>query len=349
MWLENRIFAEDIEYIAQAPFIPWGKLDGKRVLVTGATGLIGYTLVSALLYRGISVLALVRDRDRAEKKFQAQLMCGCPLNFQVGTVEEPGKVEGGVDYLIHCAAPTASGYFAQYPVETIRSIVGGTESMLCLAREKNCAGMVFLSSMEVYGQILEKRPLQEDCLGTLDLTSPRSSYPEAKRVAENLCVCYQTEYGVPVQILRLAQTFGPGVDREDGRVFAYIARCALEGKNVTLATDGSKENMYLYTADAVSAILTALLEGENGRIYNAANEATYTSIRNMARIGLDALEGKSLTVELNTDKQSAAKYPPQGYLYLDTTALRRLGWKAHVGLADMYVRMAAGFGQERGK
>lgn len=349
MWLENEVFAQDLERIAQASFLPWERLAGKRVLVTGATGLIGYTLTSALLYRGVHVLALVRDRARAEEKFHAQLAAGCPLSFHVGTVEAPGAVDGQIDYIVHGAAPTASGYFTQHPVETIRSIVDGTRNMLELAWEKSCAGMVFLSSMEVYGQVLEKKPLREDCLGTLDLSSPRTSYPEAKRLAENLCVCYGAEYGVPVRTLRLAQTFGPGVDREDGRVFAYIARCALERQDVALATDGSKENMYLYTADAVSAILSALLCGKNGEIYNAANEETYTSVRDMARTGLDALDGQRLAVHINTANQPVDHYPPQSYLYLDTTALRQLGWQPQVGLADMYVRMAAGFEQKRGR
>lgn len=347
MWLENRVFAQDLEQIIRAPFLSWERLEGKRVLVTGATGLIGYTLTSTLLYRGISVLALVRDREQAEEKFRAQLETGRPLSFCEGTAEAPGSVNGEIDYIVHCAAPTASGYFVQHPVETIHTIVNGTESMLRLAREKGCAGMVFLSSMEVYGQVSEKRPLTEDCLGTLDLSSPRTSYPEAKRLAENLCVSYEVEYGVPVRVLRLAQTFGPGVSREDGRIFAYVARCALAGENVALATDGSKENMYLYTADAVSAILTALLEGKSGGIYNAANELTYTSVRDMARIGLNALGGQLLAVELNTEKQSAVKYPPQSYLHLDTTALRQLGWDPQVGLADMYVRMVAGFEEKR--
>lgn len=347
MWLENKAFAEDMEYIAHAPFIPWEQLNGKRVLVTGATGLIGYTLTSALLYRGISVLALVRDRKRAEEKFRAQLEAGCPLSFYEGTVETPGSIDGEIDYIVHCAAPTASGYFVQHPVETIHAIVNGTESMLRLAREKNCTGMAFLSSMEVYGQISEKRPLTEDCLGTLDLSSPRTSYPEAKRLAENLCVSYGTEYGVPIRTLRLAQTFGPGVSREDGRIFAYVARCALNGENVALATDGSKENMYLYTADAVTAILTALLKGKTGGIYNVANEETYTSIRDMARAGLNALNGHDLAVHLNVGEQPTTQYPPRSCLYLDTTALKKLVWQPLTGLADMYVRMVAGFEEKR--
>lgn len=343
MWLENKIFAEDMALIAMSPFIPWEQVRGKTVLVTGATGLIGYTAVSALLHQRISVLALVRDEERAKAKFAAQLAEGLPLSFVVGSVEVPGHIDGPVDYIVHCAAPTGSRYFVEHPVETIVAVVNGTQCMLELARQKDCSGMVFLSSMEVYGQILGKAPLTEDCLGTIDLQLPRSSYPEAKRLAENLCVSYASEYGVPVKSVRLAQTFGPGVDWEDGRVFAYIARCALNGGDVLLNTDGAKENMYLYTADAVTAILTVLLLGTPGGAYNASNEETYSSVKDMARTGLDALGRPDLAVCANAGDQGTECYPSQGRLYMDTSALKRLGWRPKVGLPDMFIRMASCF------
>ena len=343
MWLENKVFAEDMGLIASAPFISWEKLRGKTVLVTGATGLIGYALVSALLYRGISVLALVRDKERARIKFAAQLREGRPLSFSTGTVEGPGGIDGPVDYIVHCAAPTGSQYFVEHPVETIKTVVNGTGNMLELAREKCSLGMVFLSSMEVYGQVPDRTALTEARLGSLDLRLPRSSYPEAKRLAENLCVSYVSENGVPAQTVRLAQTFGPGVDREDTRVFAYVVRCALDGRDVLLNTDGTKESMYLYTADAATAILTVLLSGKPGDIYNAANEGTYSSVRKMARTGLDALGRSDLAVRINVEGQRTEGYRPPGCLYLDASALKGLGWEAKFKLPDMFVRMAEGF------
>ena len=93
-------------------------------------------------------------------------------------------------------------------METIDTIVNGTKNVLDLARKKNVSGVVFLSSMEVFGTTTERRPLSENDLGYIDLSSPRSSYPEGKRFAENMCCSYASEYSVPVTAARLVQTFG---------------------------------------------------------------------------------------------------------------------------------------------
>mgnify|MGYP002228044943 CR=1 FL=1 len=104
----------------------------------------------------------------------------------------------------------------------------------------------------------------------------------SKRAAENLCVSYHSEYQVPVKAVRLAQTFGPGIPRDDVRLFAALARNAVAGKDFVMKTTGESTRMYSYTADAVSAILTVLVAGENGVSYNVANPSTYSSIREMA-------------------------------------------------------------------
>lgn len=346
----NPIFQEDMATILSDPVVPWNELRGKTVFITGATGLIGYTLASALLQydleRGgnIRVIALVRDRKRAEEKFADWLaVSGAWLVFTEGTVEDGPEISGAVDYMIHCACPTDSAWFAEHPAETIETIYAGTKYVLELAREKAARGVVFLSSMEVYGEIRTRQKLSEADLGRIDVTSPRSSYPEGKRLAENLCCAYAKEYGVPVTIARLAQTFGPGVDRSDGRVFAYLARCALAGENIRLNTDGSKESMYLYTADAVSALLLLLVRGERGAAYNAASEETYCSVREMAELAAETLGRGAVQVELNVGQGSAGKYRPDGYCRLDVSRLGALGWSPRTGLAEMYRRMAAAF------
>lgn len=350
MLRDDPVFQEDLAAILCDPVVPWDELRGSTVFVTGATGLIGYTLTSALLQydleRGgnIRVVALVRDRKKAEEKFADWLsVSGAWLYFLEGTVEDGPEAPGQVDYIVHCACPTGSAYFVEHPVETIGTIYAGTKYVLELAREKAARGVVFLSSMEVYGQIRTRRKLSEADLGYIDVTSPRSSYPEGKRLAENLCCAYAKEYGVPVTTARLAQTFGPGVNQMDGRVFAYMARCALAGENIRLNTDGSKESMYLYTMDAVSAILLLLVKGERGTAYNTANEETYCSIKEMAELAAKTLGRGAVGVEINVGQRNIETYRPEGYCWLDASRLRELGWSARTGLAEMYRRMAEAF------
>lgn len=344
------MFQEDMAALLNDPIVPWNELRGRTVFITGATGLIGYTLVSALLQynleRGgnIRVIAMVRDRKKAEGKYAQWLTAsGTQPVFLEGTAEDEPEVSGIVDYIVHCACPTDSAYFAEHPAETIGAIYTGAKYVLELARKKAVQGIVFLSSMEVYGEVKIRQKLSEGDLGYIDLTSPRSSYPEGKRLAENLCCAYAAEYGVPVTIVRLAQTFGPGVDRSDGRVFAYMARCALAGENIRLNTDGTKENMYLYTMDAVSAILLLLVKGKRGSAYNAANERTYCSIREMAELVAKMLGRGSIEVEINVGQRDLEKYRPDGYCRLDVSKLTELGWNAYTGLAEMYRRMAEAF------
>lgn len=327
-----------------AHFVPWEVLAGKTIFVTGATGLIGRTLIETLLHlqgEKPAILALVRDTARARELFGGDdIPQG--LRFVEGTVERLPAIAEPIDYIVHGACPTASTYFVEHPVETMAAILDGTRRVLELAREKNVRGMVHLSSMEVYGQIMTREPLAEEALGYIDLASVRSSYSEGKRMAECLCHAYAEEYGVPVKVARLAQTFGAGVARDDGRVFAYMARCALNGENIVLKTDGSKENAYLCTNDAATAILVLLERGTAGETYNVANEATYCSVKEMAELVAQTLGGGKISVHTGADRHCGL-YPPAGYLNMSAKKLRSLGWHPAIGLEEMYWRMVEGF------
>ncbi|MCM1234933.1 MAG: NAD(P)-dependent oxidoreductase [Ruminococcus flavefaciens] len=349
MWKENKIFLEDMEYGSNVEFIPWNEFSGKTFFITGATGLIGYTLASLLLYHSlekksnIKVVALVRDMEKAREQFNGQLADNAPIEFVEGSVEDfdASKIMQRIDYVIHGACPTASKFFTERPVETIRTIVNGTDNVLKFCVEKKVRSAVFLSSMEVYGEVSSCKKLTEERLGNIDLQNPRSSYPEAKRLAENLCTCYASEFGLNVKSVRLAQVFGPGVKKDDNRVFAYMMRCALEDKNIELKTSGEKENPYLYTMDAAAAILTVLAKGERGRTYNAANEATYCSVREMGDVCLRAFGKDNLKVLVNVGKhEDAGKYPPKSSMNLSSEKLQGLDWQAQTGLESMYKRMA---------
>lgn len=340
----HHVIWQDLDRIISDPVIPWEKLQKKTVLITGATGLIGCLVTRALLHRSktyseeIRVLALVRDPEKALALFGR-----VGPELIAGSVEAMPAINGPVDHIIHCACPTDSGFFLNHPVDTIDTILSGTRNILELAREKQSEGVIFLSSMEVYGKVETEILLSEDTLGQIDLMSPRSCYPMAKRMAENMCCSYYAQHGVPVTVCRLCQTFGPGVGVDDKRVFAFMARCALAGKDIELATSGSKKNMYLYTADAVTAILTILLSGAAGEVYNAANPDTYCSVKDMAHMVADAFGQGRIQVRTNTSIDATAKYPPDTFLYLDTRKLCALGWKPAVNLQEMYTRMIAAY------
>ena len=342
MWTENKIFKDDLEYITNAKFIDWQKLDSKTVFVTGATGLIGYSFVNSLLYRNLScnsnikIIALVRNIAKAKEKFAQQLKQSANLEFIVGEIENIPIINGSINYIVHGANPTASNYFAENPVETIKTAVLGTMNVLQLAKEKNVEGMVYLSSMEVYGAPHTDDLIPEVQGTTVDTMSIRSCYPEAKRLCESLCASYADEYQVPVKVVRLAQTFGPGIPENDNRVFAEFIRCAKNKQDIILQTDGTSKRCYLYTADAVTAILAILLNGKAGEAYNAANKETYCSIREMAELVIRELSNNEIRVVIKENQNSKLKYSPTHKLNLDTEKLEKLKWEATKNLDEMY-------------
>lgn len=350
MWLENAIFREDMEYIAGAEFIPWEKLRQKQVLVTGATGLIGFNVISALCYMALhrdiplKVIALVRDEEAARKRFAGVLAEGAPISFVVGDLMDLPEIPDSMDYIIHGGSPTASRYFAEHPVEVSRLHLAGSLSLLEYARKQSINGIVFLSSMEVYGSLHREEKVDEQHESFIDTMLPRNAYPEAKRMVESLFASYAAEYQVPAKVVRLTQTFGPGVREGDQRVFAQFARAAMHGQDIVLKTPGGTRRCYLYTADAVTAILAILLQGKSGEAYNAANEESYCSIKEMAECvaalpSIQKAYGGKVSVTFDFDSDSAKFYPPELYLNLSTKKLQELGWRPAYSLSDMFTRM----------
>ena len=347
----STILKTDLQQICDCTFIPWEKLRGKTLLITGATGLIGRNLLWVLLWANmqknlnLTVVALVRDQNAAKEQFPG---AGQALRFAVGCVEDLPDIPENVDYIIHGASPTASAYFIQYPLETVRTAVMGTWNLLEFAKKKNVEGFLYLSSMEVYGANTSDKPIKENAPSFIDSMNIRSCYPEAKRLCENLCAGYWSEYGVPARVIRLAQTFGPGIAQNDNRVFAQFLRAALKKEDIILKTDGSVRRSYLYTADGVSAILTVLLCGGSREAYNAANPDTYCSILEMAEMVAQDLAHGRIQVKIQAD-DAAAMYPPSRRVNLQVDKLMALGWYPTRELQEMFERMAADLLERRGK
>ena len=314
----------------------WLNLEDLRdatVLITGGTGLVGFNLLQELARvkasLNIRIFALVRNTEKAQRVFapfldQVELVCG--------DVREELTLSDSIDFIIHGASITSSKMFVENPVETIMTSFMGIRNMLELGRKKNVRSMVFLSSMEVYGVSKDDALLTEADVGYLNPLSIRSSYPESKRMSESLCVAYAKEYGVPVKIARLAQTFGPGMQPEDKRAIVQFLQSALSQKDIEIKASGESARMYLYTFDAVSALLTLLLYGEDGVAYNVANKATYCSIRTLAETIVEVTGGNS-RVRLNTGTEEDRRiYPPDSFLRLDTSGVESLGWKPYYDL-----------------
>ena len=313
-------------------------------LITGATGFIGSSLIKNIIASkeyeagNVKIVAVTRDivkYNDVYKGYDCRNIAFLPMD--ICSAEAMNLINEPVDYIIHCAAATASAYMISNPVEVADGIVLGTRNILELAKNKKVKSMVYISSMEVYGTVADiGRPRREDELGDISLCSSRSCYPLAKRMAEHYCYIYGKEYSVPVKTARLAQTFGKGVRPEDNRVYMQFARAVHEKKDIVLKTTGNSMGNYCSVDDAVAAIFTILHKGETGEVYNVVNEDNTMSIRSMAELVADRVASGSIKVRIEQEDSSKTGYAPDTGLRLSGKKIRDLGWMPTKSLIQMY-------------
>lgn len=322
---------------------PFSNLDGKRIAITGSTGLIGSQLTRVLLCRNqvekanTRLVLPVRDIHKAKKLFGDSES----IQYVQWLLGDKLEIDGTADYFVHAACSTSSRQFQEEPATTILQIVGGGVETLRSAMQLNVEKYLFLSTMEVYGET--QGAVSEEDLGCLDPMVVRNSYPEAKKLVECLCASWHREFGLPALTVRLAQTFGQGVSPSDMRVFADFAREAVSGNDIVLLSDGSKTNSYLSIDDAIRAIAFLLASGKPGEAYNAANNKTYCSIKDMAESVLSHFGSKEAAVVRKSDPEREATFRKSSDLKMDTSKLEALGWSHRDSLFDMYDAMVKGW------
>lgn len=313
-------------------------LEDTKILITGATGLIGSTIVRCLLAlnKRTSIICPVRNISKAYSMFGEDCNNLHLVESELMDYLEPLSEKDSFHYIVHCASPTAGKYMTEHPVETYMLAIDSTRAILEYGRKNNVKGIVYVSSLEYYGQNFDDSIITEDVIGYVDNTDARSSYPLGKRAAEYLCAAYYQQYGVNVKIARLTQTFGAGVSVDDNRVFAQFARSIIAGTDIILHTNGESAKPYCYTTDCVSAILYILLKGNNGEVYNVANQETYISIREMAEL---LCHNFNPNVRVIVEEHPEMWYAPVTKLNLSAEKLMQLGWKPRYGLKEMFSRL----------
>ena len=348
---KDAVLQEDLEVIANSD-LPFEKLKNATILITGATGLIGSQLAKALAacnrIHGLNskICILVRSVEKAEsifgdllKRNDMEVIKGDILDPYTEYIEE----KESIDYIFHTASVTASKMMVEQPVNTIYTSLNGTSNILELAKEKQCKGVVYVSSMEMYGKFEkkgEKSPyIDEETLGYINPLEIRSNYPESKRMCENMCVAYKKQYDLPVSVARLSQTFGAGILQTENRVFAQFARSAIRGEDIVLHTLGKSEGNYCYTRDTIRALILLLVNGKRGEAYNIANEESHTTIANMAQMVCEKIAENKINVIFDIPEGNTYGYAADTCMKLNTSKMQSLGWKPEIGLEEAYKRM----------
>lgn len=321
---------------------------GSTILVTGVTGLVGSLAVRAICAYNrthadkIRCVGMARNPDKTKVTFEKELSdpetAPC-LSFVYQDITAPVPEGVTCDYIIHTANATASKFFMTNPVEVIDSIYTGSREIFEFGRRAGVKGLVYLSSMEVFGRVSRDDRIGEEELGSLDIHSIRSCYSEGKRLVECMAASYASEYALPVTCARLAQTFGAGVPATENRVFAQFARSAVKGEDIVLHTRGQSVGNYCYTADVIRGIFLLLKKGVPGEAYTLVNEETTRTIAEMAdMVAKTFSDGRSRLV-FDIPEGNAFGYAPDTKMRLSAKKMRDLGWQARYTLAEMYERM----------
>lgn len=348
----HKIISEDIDYITNEN-LPWEKFSGKTVLISGASGFLASYLVHTLMHlnnkvkllKPVKIIALVRDSKRAEQRFHEYLASD---NFKllISDVSEPCMLNDEVSYIIHAASQASPKYYGVDPVGTLKANVLGTIELLKLAQKNPVETFLYFSSGEVYGQSnTTADKLDEKAYGYVDPMNVRSCYAESKRMGENLCVSWHHQYNIPVKIIRPFHTYGPGMNLDDGRVFADFVADIVSNRDITLNSDGSAVRAFCYLADATIGFFTTLLKGEVAQAYNVANERAAVSIIELAQILVNIYPEKDLNVVIKKVSNNTNAYleSPIKATYPDTSKIESLGWKPHYSIYEGFKRTIDSF------
>ena len=299
------------------------------ILITGATGMICSAVVDLLhwmnchLDANINIILAGRSEERTRKRFP--FMEGNEyLSFVPYDATSSEKINIKADYIIHGASNADPASFTKQPVETMLANIVGLDALLQSAVENDSKRVLLISSSEVYGRKEERRPYEENDYGYVDILNPRASYPSSKRAAETLCAAYKEEHGLDFVIIRPGHIYGPTITKTDSRASAQFTRNAKAGKDIVMKSAGTQLRSYCYTLDCASAILTALLNGNNGEAYNISSKDIVCSIRDIAEALARA--GNVKVVFENASETEKKGFNMMDNSSLNGTKMETIGW-----------------------
>lgn len=292
----EQVVTADLDYIITAGSEEFAAMSGRRVMIAGGAGFLGYYLVQAALHWNAKnaakapIKVIVMDNlSRGVPAWLTALEKNPNLRLLKHDVTQPLPAAlGDVEYIIHAASIASPIFYRKFPIETMDANINGLRFMLdyCLAQKKAgkpVEGVLFYSSSEIYGDPTpENIPTPETYRGNVSCTGPRACYDESKRFGETLCVNFTQQHGLPIKVARPFNNYGPGLKITDGRVIPDFARNILNGQDIVMLSDGSAKRTFCYVADAVLGYYKVLVKGRPGEAYNVGVEVPEISMLELA-------------------------------------------------------------------
>jgi len=263
----------------------------QSVLVTGGAGFIGSHLCDKLIKEGYEVICLDNLLTGSKKNVE-HLLDNPNFDFVEADVVQPLIFKDrSLNYIFHLASPASPIDYQNYPEETLLSNSMGTLNVLKLAKETG-AKVLVASTSEVYGDPLE-HPQKETYFGNVNTFGPRSCYDESKRFAESATYVYFRKHDIDARIIRIFNTYGPRMQKDDGRVVSNFIMQSLSGTPIKVDGDGSQTRSFCYVDDLVEGIAKAMfVSGTTGEIFNLGNPDEFT-IKELAEKIIKLTDSKS--------------------------------------------------------
>jgi len=292
----NPIIKEDIREIISDGKGIFDELEGKTLLITGSSGMIGsyflHTIfeLNKIFKKKCKVSAYIHGQI-ADKNSIHYLKNNENICFVQQDLSDNIDIQGKVDYIIHAASHASPDKYRRYPTETMKL------NTLCLFHimdyaVKNKSKVLFISSGEIYGNPeADQIPTSEDYVGRSNHLSERSCYAESKRFGETICINYFRKFAVNVKIARPIHVFGPNFSPDDSRVWADFIKSGLNGKDIEILGDGESSRGFCYIADGILQMWYIFLKGIPGGIYNVGNPLE-TTIKEFAQSICDIFDNK---------------------------------------------------------
>src|SRR5512133_913694 len=303
-----------------------------RILVTGGAGFLGSHLCDRLIRDGHHVTCFDNFFTGSRENIE-HLIGRDDFSFFEHDVQQP--FDGAFDFIFNLACPASPPRYQHDPVATIRTNVLGMIN--CLELAKRCGARVLqASTSEVYGDPLV-HPQDESYWGNVDPLSRRACYDEGKRCAETLCFDYHREHGVDIRVIRIFNTYGPRMAKDDGRVVSNFILQALRNEPITMYGDGSYTRSFQYVDDLIEGMVRMMFtEGFTGPV-NIGNPGEFT-IKQLAELILELTGSSSQRTYLPAVAKDLKQRKPVILL-----AKEKLDWEPKTSLREGLVKTIEDF------